>query len=297
MISASPRRLTVFKQVVDLGGFNAAASRLGIAQPSVGAHIRALEDRVGQPLFYRHRGARPRLTKAGETLYAFAVEVLRRSEETTDTLADLKATEARRLTIAAHRDLAAHYLSPSLAAFARANSQARIVTRIGTLEEVLDLVRTQSANFGLVLSLGPVPGLQSDILAHEPLALVVSPRHPLARRKSVTSEDLTDLSLVTGLRDSRYFHMMDAVLKRVGLAHYKVAMELQESSAVKEVVRHGSDIACLPRCTVVDEIKSGALVALRLGFALPRLEIRSVFRAPASTMARRFLTHLKAEST
>src|SRR5262249_34847387 len=93
MISASPRRLTVFKQVVDLGGFNAAASRLGIAQPSVGAHIRALEDRVGQPLFYRHRGARPRLTKAGETLYAFAVEVLRKSEETTDTLADLKASE------------------------------------------------------------------------------------------------------------------------------------------------------------------------------------------------------------
>ena len=293
MISASPRRLTVFKQVVDLGGFNAAASRLSIAQPSVGAHIKALEDRVGQPLFYRHRGARPQLTKAGETLYAFAVEVLRKSEEATDTLADLKASEARRLTIAAHRDLAAHYLSPRLATFARAHPQVRIVTRIGTLEEVFELVRTQSANFGLVVSLGPLTGLQSDVLAHEPLTFVTSPRHALARRKSVTPDDLADLSLVTGLRESRYFQMMDAVLKRVGLARYNVAMELQESAAVKEVVRHGNDIACLPRCTVVDELKSGTLVALRLAFALPQLEIRCVYRAPATAMARKFLAHLK----
>ena len=75
MISASPRRLTVFKSVVDLGGFNAAATELGIAQPSVGAHIRALESQIGQPLFHRQRGSRPKLTKAGEALYTFAVEL------------------------------------------------------------------------------------------------------------------------------------------------------------------------------------------------------------------------------
>ena len=77
MISASPRRLSVFKSVVERGGFNAAAAQLGIAQPSVGAHIRALESQIGQPLFHRQRGSRPRLTKAGEALYTFAVDLLR----------------------------------------------------------------------------------------------------------------------------------------------------------------------------------------------------------------------------
>ena len=72
MISASARRLSVFKAVADHGGFNLAADRLGIAQPSVGAHIRALERQVGQPLFHRRRGQRSQLTKAGETLYAIA---------------------------------------------------------------------------------------------------------------------------------------------------------------------------------------------------------------------------------
>src|ERR1700724_3484878 len=106
MISASSRRLAVFKNVVDLGGFNAAASRLGIAQPSVGAHVKALESQLGQPLFHRRRGAKPQLTKAGEAFYAYALDVLRRSEETTIALADLKAAQAREIVIAAHRDVA-----------------------------------------------------------------------------------------------------------------------------------------------------------------------------------------------
>src|SRR5262252_3577002 len=115
MISASPRRLTVFKSVVDLGGFNLAATRLGIAQPSVGAHIKALEDQVGQPLFLRRRGARPQLTKAGEAVYAYAVDVLRKSEETTHVLADLRKGEAREIVIAVHRDIASQYLPERLA--------------------------------------------------------------------------------------------------------------------------------------------------------------------------------------
>ena len=43
MISASARRLSVFKAVVEEGGFNRAAMRLDISQPSVGAHVKALE--------------------------------------------------------------------------------------------------------------------------------------------------------------------------------------------------------------------------------------------------------------
>ena len=48
MISASARRLSVFKAVVEEGGFNRAAMRLDISQPSVGAHVKALEQQAGQ---------------------------------------------------------------------------------------------------------------------------------------------------------------------------------------------------------------------------------------------------------
>ena len=293
MISASPRRLAVFKHVVDHGGFNAAASRLGIAQPSVGAHVKALESQVGQPLFHRHRGAKPQLTKAGEALYAFARDMLRKSEEASHTLADLKAAQAREVVIAAHRDVAPTFLPERLAGFARKFPKARIVTRIGTVEDVLDLLRTQTANLGVVLSNGMVAGFRSEVLSHEQLDLVASPRHPLAGRAAVTAEMLAPYPFVTGLRESRYFHMVDAALKRMGLGRYDVAMELQESTAVKEVLRHGNAIACLPRCTVKDEVKARSLVALDLAGPTQELELRCVYRAPLMDMARKFLAHLK----
>jgi DNA-binding transcriptional LysR family regulator len=295
MISASPRRLSVFKNVVDLGGFNAAATRLGIAQPSVGAHVKALESQIGQPLFHRRRGARPELTKAGEALYAFALDMLRKSEETTHALADLKATHASEMTIAAHRDVAQTFLPGRLAAFARKYPKVRIVTRIGTLEDVVDLLRQQTANLGLALTSGGISSFQSEVLAHERIELVVSPHHPLAGMKAVKTETLADYPFVTGLRDSRYFQMVDAALQRIGLGHYEVAMELQESTAIKGVVRHGNAIACLPRCTVEDEIKSGALAALQLAAPAQNFELRCLYRGPLSETAQAFLAHLRTK--
>ena len=66
-------------------------------------------------------------------------------------------------------------------------------------------------------------------------------------------------------------------------------MELQESSAVKEMVRHGAGIACLPRGTIAAELTAGALVELKLSVALPDLQIRCGYRAPLSAAGRQFM--------
>jgi DNA-binding transcriptional LysR family regulator len=291
MISASPRRLNVFKAVVDQGGFNAAAIHLGIAQPSVGAHVKALESQIGQPLFHRHRGRRPRLTKAGETLYAFAVDMLRKSDEAAHTLQELREAGARELVIAAHRDVAAHILPAQLARFAAKHPGIRIVTRIGTIEDVLAMVRDDDVHLALLLTSGPVAGLASKVLAPEPLVLVASPAHPLAKRQTISSADLKGMDLVTGLRPSRFAKLVDAALRRIGVTQYRVVMELQESPAVKEMVRHGAGLACLPRCTVREEIATGSLAALALSTPLADLELRCVYRSLTET-ARRLVAHL-----
>jgi DNA-binding transcriptional LysR family regulator len=293
MIDASPRRLHVFKQVVDLGGFNAAAAHLGIAQPSVGAHITALERQVGHALLLRRRGTRPQLTEAGRAVYDLAVEVVRRGEETAQRLAGLKASQARELVIAAHRDLAIAFLPQRLARFARAHPRARVASRIGTIEDVIALVQSGSVQLGVLLASGPVRGLVSEIVGHEPLDLVVGRTHPLARRAALTPMDLAGFAFVTGLRSSRYFQMVHRALRLGGITGYDVALELQEAASVKEALRHGQSIACLPRCTVSEEIASGALAALRLEKPLAPLQVRCISSAPPAAMARRLIATLR----
>ena len=296
MISASPRRLSVFKHVVESGGFNAAAGELGIAQPSVCAHVKALEGQVGQPLFHRHRGRRPKLTKAGEALYGFALDMLRKSQEATHALAHIRSSEAREITIAVHRDVAPFFLPAPLGAFTRKHPNIRIVTRIGTIEDVLDLVRDETADLGLLLSSGPPAGVQSDVLRCEPLLLVAARGHPLARRKAVAPAELAQFSFVTGLRHSRYQQMVEAALKRMGLPACRVAMELQESSAIKEIVGQGAGIACLPRCTVEKEIAAGTLALLDVKAPAQQLELRCAYRAPLRSPVGKFLDHLRSRA-
>ncbi len=73
------RRLVIFLEVVDQGGFTRAADALDIAQPSVSQAVRELEVDLGTPLF--HRLARSvALTPAGEALVLSARQVRRDME-------------------------------------------------------------------------------------------------------------------------------------------------------------------------------------------------------------------------
>lgn len=296
MISASARRLSVFKSVVDCGGFNLAAERLGIAQPSVGAHIKALESQVGQPLFLRARGSRPQLTKAGEAVYAYAVEVLHKSQATSQTLAEIRSTAGREIAIAVHRDIAPHFLPARLTAFRAKYPKVHVITRIGTIDEVVAQVRSRAVNLGLFLASGPMSGMRSEVLDRIPLALVVSPHHPLAGSKFLPAEALSRHAFLTGLHGSSFAHLVDAALKKIGIASYEIAMELEESTATKEMVRHGVGIACLPRCTVTSELAARSLVELTPNARLPDFELRCGYVGTLSESPRNFLQCLRRKT-
>jgi DNA-binding transcriptional LysR family regulator len=297
MISASARRLSVFKSVVDSGGFNIAANQLGIAQPSVGAHIKALEAQLGQPLFHRSRGSRPRLTKAGEAVYAYAVDVLQRSEAATKTLADLRSAATHQMTIAVQRDIAAHFLPERLTDFTAKHPKVHVITRVGTADEVVGLVRARDAIVGMFLALKQVSGIRCEILDQDRLVLVAAPKHPLAGKRPVTARELAHARFVIGLRNSRFFRMTDAALKHIGVTSYDIAMEVQESNATKEMVRRGSAIACLPISAVAAELNDGSLVSLSLGSPLPQPNLYCGYMTPLSELARSLMKCLHVKTT
>jgi DNA-binding transcriptional LysR family regulator len=282
VISASPRRLKVFKSVVDCGGFNLAAMELDIAQPSVGAHIKALERQIGQPLFYRRRGSRPVLTDAGKALYAFAIDALRRSAETTSVLTDLRMRDAAEVSLALHRDIAPMLLATHLSHFAARFPKIRMVTRTGTIEDLLALVRERVVNLACVLASGPLPGLTSEVLGHMPLVLVVARDHPLANRKRVSAADVMRYPFFTGLRASRYMAMVTTALAEIGVDRLDVAMELQDAVSIMEMVRLRGGIAAITACAAEQEIERKALVRLRLERQPRDLEIRCAYLSPLS---------------
>ena len=69
------RQLEAFYWIVRLGGFGAAAHRLGATQPAISARIRELELSLGAPLFVRGRRT-ARMSARGRALFPLAEEAL-----------------------------------------------------------------------------------------------------------------------------------------------------------------------------------------------------------------------------
>lgn len=90
--------MTSFVRSVDLGSFSAAASHLGISQPAVSQHIRALEDSLGIRLINRTT-RRLALTEAGQQYHAYASDIVDRVAEADRSIQSAEAQMSGTLSI------------------------------------------------------------------------------------------------------------------------------------------------------------------------------------------------------
>ena len=115
--------------------------------------------------------------------------------------------------------------------------------------------------------------------------------------RPVAAEELQRARFVTGLRNSRFNRMTDAALKAIGVTRYDIAMEVQEATATKEMVRRGSAIACLPISVVAAELGDGSLASLTLAAPLPKLNLYCAYSMPLSENARSLMKYLRSKAS
>lgn len=101
-------------------------------------------------------------------------------------------------------------------------------------------------------------GLESEVLAAEPLVLVSAPGHPLAGRTALAAADLAAAQLVGTEPGCPYRDLFERELADWAPPF----MEFGTIEATKRGVAGGLGIALLPRIAVCGELASGALVAL-----------------------------------
>lgn len=258
MLQVTPRRLEVFVAVVEHAGFGAAAAALDIAQPSVSAHIRALEDKVGAPLFERLPGQAPRLTEAGRTLYAYAQDTLERAKNVSAQLG--QATT--RLRFAAQRSVATSLLRKPLEAFAAACPHVELIARTGTFEEVHAAFTSGAVDLTFMLSPGEVPGLETKPLGRYRLGFIAAPDHPLAGRTQIPPETLAQYPFVWAYRSSYFGRTLTGMLQQQGVPPLTIRSQAEEISMLREMVLAGLGITFSLLRSVQKDLSAGTLVEL-----------------------------------
>ncbi len=178
--------LRSFLAVVDAGSLSAAADRLGLVQPTVGRHIRELEETLDTPLFRRQpRGLEPTpaaldLVEDARRMGEAALALERKASGTGDRLAGTVRVTASRMV--------ATYLLPDIVAALHVE-EPDVDIEIVASDETQNLLR-RDADIALRMYEPRQPQLIRRRIGDLPLAVYASPAY-LARRG--TPARLTDL--------------------------------------------------------------------------------------------------------
>ncbi|HKY92701.1 MAG TPA: LysR family transcriptional regulator [Nevskiaceae bacterium] len=210
--------LAAFLEVADTGSFTRAAERLHLSQPAVSKRLATLEEQVGTRLFDRV-GRSVLLTDAGTSLLPYARKVVQTVEDGRRALSQLAATVSGRLSIGTSHHIGLHRLPPVLSRYTKTFPEVDLDLHFMDSEDACEAVLAGKLELGIVtLPLAPIANLESGVVWEDPLAVIVSPAHPLAERKRVELEELATHPAVLPDADTYTHRIIRAELEKRGVA-------------------------------------------------------------------------------
>ncbi|MEL7459638.1 MAG: LysR family transcriptional regulator [Pseudomonadota bacterium] len=253
--------LRYFREVAHEGNLTRAAERLNVSQSALSTQIKALEARLGQPLFDRV-GRRLTLTEVGritldhaDRIFATGAELLATLGQTSTGMPPLRIGALSTLS----RNFQMQFLRPVLQ-----RSDVDVTLRSGS-ENVL-FAALKSLTLDVVLSTDP-PFVSGEFiaqkLAEQPVGL-----HGLPDRlRAASLSDLlareafilpTDRTIRTGFA---------ALADQLGLRP-RIAAEVDDMAMVRLLAREGAGLAVAPAVVLADELAAGRVATARFDLGI-----------------------------
>src|SRR5437868_1444347 len=181
------RQLKAFVAIAESGTFTAGAERVHVTQAAVSMQIRQLESELGARLFIRA----PRnviLTEAGEKLLERAHHILREHDAAVEEIAELAGAKRGRLRIgSASAGVTAELLPRILKEVRKRHTQSDIAVNSGTSEALVQQIMAGELDIAFVSLPVEARGIHTEKLNEDYLVAIASPRHRLARQKTVSA--------------------------------------------------------------------------------------------------------------
>lgn len=227
-------QLRAFYAVVHHGTFSAAAQSLGVSQPAITQHVRALEEAIGSRLFHR-RGSGVELTSDGTDLLPHVHQIIKGLEDVNARIEGGKQLRTGHLTIGL---CAPHVAMPLIRKFREAWPGIEIETRMANSHTLLDLVAQQRLDVAVVTLTGPRNDLFIHRLAGQEVLVLVPVDHPWAGQASVSIGELADQPFVLREAGSMTRQIFEQALSEAKVSIHE-NLVLTSREAVKEAVASG----------------------------------------------------------
>jgi DNA-binding transcriptional LysR family regulator len=253
------RQLRAFVAIAESGTFTAGAGRVHVTQAAISMQIRQLETEIGARVFVRA----PRhviLTEAGEKLLVRARQILREHDAALEEIAELAGAERGRLRIgSASAMVLTDQLPRILKELRRQHPRAEITVASGTSEALVQQIVAGELDIAFVSLPVDVRGVQTERLGEDQLVAIASPKHKLAKQKTISAYTLAGEKLILGERGGNTRRLIDQFFAQAGVS-LKVSMELSRQAAIRRMVEEDMGVGIVPLQSVKEEVEKGRLV-------------------------------------
>jgi len=254
-------QLHTFLEIVRLKSFSKAAQTCYRTQPAISAQVRQLEQELRADLFERF-GSRISLTTAGRIFAEHAEQMLELRRRVQDTIAELETNPRGELVIAANEATCIYILPTVFSVYRQLFPAVQLQVDRSYASRVVEAVAENSADFGLTQLPVDEKRLQVVDIHRDEICAIVQAGHPLAGRKTVEPQDVTEFYLLLpkqGKTRTRLNQWLEPVEDRV-----RISMELDSTEMMKRFVIAGLGVSFLVASNCREEVAAGKLRSISL---------------------------------
>jgi DNA-binding transcriptional LysR family regulator len=254
--------IEIFCAVVELKSFSKAAHALGLTQPTISVHIKALEDEFSTKLLDR-LGRTVLPTRNGEILYRYAKEIVNLKENARRAMESVSSSVSGKLTVGASTIPGEFILPNLLARFVGAYPDVFPTLIIGDSNFIHGSVLRSEVDVGIIGSSVKDKNILTRKFLDDELILVSRPDY---RPASLEMDELRKAPLLIREIGSGSRASIEETMKKSGrsLEDFNIVAEMGSSQALIQAVKSGMGLAFISRLSVEADLKQKSLKTVKL---------------------------------
>lgn len=253
-MDSSAAELRAFYATAKLGSMVVAGRSLGLTQPTISAHIAALEHRYGVELFFR-RGRRVDLTDFGHSLFETTQRMFRAEEDAHLLLQQAHNQFSGLLKICA---VGPYNVTPLIGRFREKWPAVKIAVSISDSREIMRRILNYEGDVGLPLHPADNPKLISIPYQQQRLVVFASIHHPLAAQSTIQWSDLEGQEFVMREEGSTTRLVFEQALAAQGV-RTRCSIEMGSRESVREAVMRGLGLGVVAETAYLPDARLKAL--------------------------------------
>jgi len=252
--------------LLEAGSFTQAAAKLFISQSALTKQIKNLEASAGTTLVIRG-GAGITLTAEGQTLYDYAKRISRLLTDAKERVERLKNQESGHVYISASTTPSTYILPHLLTQVQLRHPDINLHIQMHDSDETTQCILNSQAEIGVIGKEVVNRKISFERLCKDELVLAVPVHHPLARKKSITLNELAGTAFIARGHGSGTRDIVEKAFQRhsgKSLPQLKVIAEMGSAEAVKEAIMAGLGVSILSIFAVRRELSQGLLTTVNI---------------------------------